>query len=129
MVYKKIVLEVLRRCLALDFKPGKRKINLIEGQDSEISTLIHDVFGGEILKTHKEKGWHFYNMIDGQRVDFTLADSDRSSDEIKFEDIPSNSFETSVYFDRCDYSAFFMKFVKTFEETIGLGQYSTGISA
>ena len=94
-------------------------------QDSEISTLIHDVFGGEILKTHEEKGWHFYNRIDGERIDFALFETGKSADEIKFEDIPSTTAETSGYFDRTDYSTFFMSFVKAFEETVGLGRLQT----
>ena len=49
----------------------------------------------------------------------------KSANEIKFEDIPSTTAETSGYFDRTDYSTFFMSFVKAFEETVGLGKLQT----
>ena len=61
MLNKNVIYEALKRSLTPD-----------PGQDSVISLLIHDVFGGEILKTHAKKKWHFYNRIDGERVDFTL---------------------------------------------------------
>jgi len=69
------------------FKKQKKMINLkvvdnalkrswtnelpTENKDSLTSVLVHDIFGGEILKTHRKNGWHFYNRIDGRRIDFT----------------------------------------------------------
>ena len=70
MFNKNVVYEALKRSVTSD--PDKRLKtgnNSIE-QDSLISLLIHDIFGGEILKTHTKKNWHFYNRIDGERVDF-----------------------------------------------------------
>ncbi len=129
MFYKKVVQEVLRRCLTIDNRPGRHRANPVVVQDSEISMLIHDVFGGEILKTHEEKGWHFYNRIDGERIDFATYNLEKSAVDIKFEDIPTTTAETSGYFDRTDYSAFFMRFVRAFEETMGLGNFNPGISS
>lgn len=37
------------------------------------ASLIHSLFGGEILKTRLPAGYHFYNRIDGQRIDFTAG--------------------------------------------------------
>jgi hypothetical protein len=93
-------------------------------QDSIISLLIHDVFGGEILKTHKRKKWHFYNRIDGERVDFTLKRKSAGIDI--FEDIPSTPEET--YVDQVDYSTFLTRFVRAFEETVGLEKYRSGLT-
>lgn len=129
MFYKKVVQEVLRRCLTIDRRHSRSGAKPVVVQDSEISTLIHDVFGGEILKTHEENGWHFYNRIDGERIDFTLSETGKSAVDIKFEDIPSTTAETSGYFDRTDYSTFFMSFVKAFEETVGLGDFRQGAPA
>ena len=105
----------------------KRSQNTDPGQDGFISLLIHDVFGGEILKTHKKKNWHFYNRIDGERVDFTLKN--KSAGIKAFEDIPSTADETHDYVDQVDYSTFFMRFIRAFEETVGLDQYRSGLSA
>lgn len=129
MLRRKIVKEVLKETLALDFTKKKSRMNPATDQDSVISMLIHDIFGGEILKTHKRKGWYFYNRINGVRVDFTGAETEKSKDTIKFEDIPTTPDETSGYFDKTDYSTFFMRFVRAFEETIGLGQYRNGFPA
>jgi hypothetical protein len=100
----------------------KRSLNSDPEQDSIISLLIHDVFGGEILKTHKQKKWHFYNRIDGERVDFTLKK--KSTGKSVFEDIPSTPDET--YIDQVDYSTFFTRFIRAFEETVGLENYRSG---
>jgi hypothetical protein len=97
------------------------------GQDSVISLLIHDVFGGEILKTHKKKKWHFYNRIDGERVDFTLKNN--SAGINVFEDIPTTPDETYDYIDQVDYSTFFTMFIRAFEERVGLEKYRSGITA
>ena len=128
MLYKNKIQEVIKRCLLADCIPDRKVDKSIEECDSEISTLIHDVFGGEILKTYKNKRWHFYNRINGERVDMAVYGKDKKDSKKPFEDIPSSTTETSVYFDRYDYSTFYMKFVKTLEETIGLGQYETGHS-
>jgi hypothetical protein len=122
MVNKKIVYKALERSQEFEnLKPAaKAKI-----QDILISLLIHDIFGGEILKTHMRKKWHFYNRIDGERIDFTKT---RKSVGTSFEDIPVTSDETSNYIDQADYSSFFTKFIRAFEETVGLGRYKAELS-
>jgi hypothetical protein len=123
MVNKVVVYEALKRTETPD---SRSKLSLrISGQDSLISLLIHDVFGAEMLKTHKNKNWHFYNRIDGERVDFTKTGKPVEKDG--FEDIPSNPDE--IYFDQADYSYFFMRFIDAFEETVGLNNYRPGLSA
>jgi len=92
-------------------------------QDTLISLLIYDVFGGEILKTKCKKGWHFYNRVDGLRLDFTNSKISKSSIEKRFEDIPVSPDETSSYFENEQYSPFLMSFVRTFEEIVGLKKY------
>lgn len=89
-------------------------------QDGKISLLIHDIFGGEILKTHRKKGWHFYNRVNGLRLDFTKSEMGKSSDEKIFEDIPATPDETYCHFEQEEYSTFFMKFISAFEEAVGL---------
>jgi hypothetical protein len=127
MFNKKVVYEALKGSLELEpdrkLTPDNRPI----GQDSLISLLIHDIFGGEILKTHKRKNWHFYNRIEGERVDFTGSEVKFDRDAI-FEDIPSTPDETYDYVDQTDYTTFFTKFVRTFEEKVGLDKYQTRVS-
>jgi hypothetical protein len=119
MFYKLVVQDALKLSAGNDlnhsFKPGNN--------DTLISLLIHDIFGGEILKTHKKYGWHFYNRIEGERIDLAESELDYNSDSINFEDIPSTADETSDYIEQEEYSTFMMKFIRAFEEAVGLENY------
>lgn len=123
MFDKKVVQEALKRSWALDNNPDLKAEDHADDQDSVVSLLIHDIFGGEILKTHKKKGWHFYNRVNGERMDFTVSEMDKSSGDNLFEDIPSTPDETYNYLQPEDYSNYFMKFVRAFEEAVGLEKY------
>jgi hypothetical protein len=129
MINKAIVYETLKKIMASDFSQIPLKGSLTEGEDSLVSLLIHDIFGAEILKTRKNKYWHFYNRIDGERLDFTGSEPKRSVGNIRFEDIPATPDETSDYVDQVDYSRFFMQFIRAFEETVGLDKYRAGLPA
>jgi hypothetical protein len=96
-----------------------------KNQDSLISLLIHDVFGGEILKTPDEKGWHFYNRVNGKRIDFTSSESGNNSKNGHFKDIPATPEETCTSFEQVDYSTYLMRFIRTFEEAVGLKRLKT----
>ncbi len=121
---KSVVQKVLRRCWASDEYSGRKHFNPAKGQDSIISLLIHDIFGGDILKTQKKKCWHFYNRINGERIDFiSKIPRAEKCEKNCFEDIPSTPEEAKTYFAKEDYLDFLMKFVKAFEEVIGLKKY------
>ena len=119
---------VVQEALKNSWEQERNQKWLQENNDSEISLLVHDIFGGEILKTHKRKGWHFYNRIDGIRFDFTRPEKSKSADRTSFEDIPSTPEETSNYFEPEDYSTLMMRFVRAFEEAVGLEKYPTGLA-
>jgi hypothetical protein len=129
MFSRKIVKEVLKRTSDSEYTKGMSRMNTAKDEDFVISMLIHDIFGGEILKTHFREGWHFYNRINGERLDFSESETEMLNDEKRFEDIPSTPDETSGYFDKTDYSTFFMRFVKDFEEKVGLGRQKYGLPA
>lgn len=97
----------------------------LKDQDSLVSRLIHDFFGGEILKTPIKNGWHFYNRIDGLRIDFTRPDFAKSMKESNFVDIPSAPDETYCFYEEEEYSSFLMRFVRAFEDVIGLKKNQT----
>jgi hypothetical protein len=100
-----------------------------KGQDKEVSLLIHDIFGAEILKTHEKKGWHFYNRIDGERMDFSNSEAEKQPEDGLFEDIPSTPEETYLYLEPVDYSRFYTKFTLAFEEIVGQSYYQQSYSA
>jgi len=115
--------EALKQTWDIGNNQQKATIGSFKGQDKEVSLLIRDIFGGEILKTSEEKGWHFYNRIDGERIDFTDTETENSSKKVYFEDIPSTPEETCPFIETADYSQFYTKFIKAFEEIIGLRYY------
>jgi hypothetical protein len=48
--------------------------------------VVQDLLNGDIVKTPLTEGWHFYNVIEGNRYDFT--DSQFES-PIHYENLPS----------------------------------------
>lgn len=57
------------------------------GQCGVTSLVVNDAFGGDILKTRVEGAWHFYNCVDGRRVDFTAS---QFSTPLDHDDVVSN---------------------------------------
>lgn len=123
MFNKKLVQKALKFIWARENFPQKQQINSIDIDDKEIPLLIHDIFGGEILKTPKKNGWYFYNRIKGERLDFMNLKRAKSLTSDRFEDIPATVEEIKLYFEQEDYTNLYMKFIRVFEEIIGL-QYS-----
>ncbi|MEH7052484.1 YunG family protein [Bacillus pseudomycoides] len=64
--------------------------NPAKGQCGVTALVINDLYGGEILKTELEEGWHFYNEINGKRYDFTESQFPIS---IEYMDVHSNREE------------------------------------
>jgi hypothetical protein len=64
--------------------------NPAKGQCSVTSLVVHDLFGGDILKTKTRGGTHFYNSINGVRWDLTISQFDYP---IPFEDRSSSRDE------------------------------------
>jgi hypothetical protein len=126
MFNRTVVQEALKRSLAFDNRDTVSQIEAQKIQSTVISRLIHDIFGGEILKTHKKKKWHYYNRINGERIDFAISELGKSPEENSFEDISSSPDETQNYFEQEDYSTFFMRFVVAFEEIVGLNKCRSG---
>ncbi|QOZ53879.1 hypothetical protein [Bradyrhizobium sp. CCBAU 53338] len=67
--------------------------NPAAGQCNVTALLIHELFGGELLKTPLPAGDHFYNRIDGRRYDFTASQFDRP---IAYTDLPTNRMEAEL---------------------------------
>src|SRR6476469_6500553 len=51
--------------------------NPAAGQCNVTALLVHELFGGELLKTPLPAGDHFYNRIEGRRYDFTASQFDQ----------------------------------------------------
>lgn len=112
--------EALNQTWNMENNQQNTTVSSNNGQDKEVSLLIHDIFGGEILKTSNKKGWHFYNRVDGERIDFSNSEAGMPSAEIHFDDIPSTPEETDSLVELVDYSSFYSKFIRAFEEIISV---------
>ncbi len=122
MVDITIIQNALNCTWEIDDNPIWSSSNHLNGQSSLTSQLIYDIFGGEILKRRKDKGWHFFNLIDGRCVDFTSPEMDKTSENDFFNILISTPKETDKYFEREDYSSFYLEFVIAFEGLVGLGK-------
>lgn len=63
--------SVLPGCWSIETSSLWRPENPARGQCDVTSLVVHDICGGEILKTKLAAGWHFYNRIGGERHDLT----------------------------------------------------------
>jgi hypothetical protein len=94
------------------------------GQCAQTSIVIHEQFGGEILRT---KGWpndkghgrHFYNRIDGERYDFTaeqFTEIPNYTYNVDYEDIESSVAEAETETYTSQISALRSTFSKAFND-------------
>ncbi|MEM8822992.1 MAG: hypothetical protein AAGF30_05215 [Pseudomonadota bacterium] len=67
--------------------------NPASGQCNVTAAVIHDLFGGEVLRTRLGEVWHYYNRIDGVRIDLTdsqfTAPGARFAAPASYEDAPT----------------------------------------
>ncbi|MBO1578641.1 hypothetical protein [Bacillus sp. XF8] len=82
--------EVLIKSWSLETSSKWTIENPAKGQCGVTALVIHDLFGGDIKKTQVGEAWHFYNVINGKRYDFTQA---QFFEEIAYMDITSNREE------------------------------------
>ena len=75
--------EALETAWSLETAKQWSSENPANGQCNVTAAVIHDLYGGEILRTRYPTVWHYYNRIDGRRVD--LTDSQFSRPGARFE--------------------------------------------
>ena len=64
--------------------------NPAAGQCNVTALLVHELFGGELLKTPLPEGDHFYNRIGGLRYDFTES---QFREPVTYADLPVSRTE------------------------------------
>ena len=68
--------SVLRDAWSLETAVQWTPENPASGQCNVTAAVIFDLFGGDLLRTRLPDVWHYYNRIDGRRVDFTDSQFD-----------------------------------------------------
>jgi hypothetical protein len=86
--------------------------NPARGQCNVTALLVNELFGGEILKPPLPDGDHFYNRIDGKRID--LTDSQFAA-PVNYLDRPSDRREALVGTSAARYEALRRAFFQHFE--------------
>lgn len=71
-----LIRNALPKAWSLETAMQWTKENPASGQCNVTTVVIHDLFGGEILRTRLPGVWHYYNRIDGKRVDFSDSQFD-----------------------------------------------------
>lgn len=61
--------------------------NPAAGQCNVTALLLHELFGGDLLRTPLPEGDHFYNRIGGRRYDFTES---QFTQPIAYADLPAS---------------------------------------
>ncbi|MBX9858835.1 MAG: hypothetical protein K2Y20_04490 [Sphingomonas sp.] len=77
---------LIEKCWSMATASTFSSSNPARGQCSVTAMVAQDHLGGEIAKTSVGDAWHFYNLIDGERYDFSASQFDHP---ICYDDIPS----------------------------------------
>ena len=72
------VLRALRLSWSCDSSSLWTEENPARGQCGVTALVVHDLLGGAIMKTRVRDSWHFYNSINGERVDLTAEQFDEA---------------------------------------------------
>lgn len=70
-VKKKQIYEALIRSWSIETSSKWTNENPAKGQCGVTALVVQEIYGGKIKKTKVGEVWHFYNIIDEQRCDFT----------------------------------------------------------
>jgi hypothetical protein len=85
--------------------------NPARGQCNVTALLINEAFGGEILKTPLPEGDHFYNRVNGERIDMTASQFDAP---VTYPDIVSDRSEALAGTSSAKYGALKAAFYQHF---------------
>lgn len=79
--------KCLIKCWSIKTSSKWTKENPYKGQCGVTAIVINDLVGGKILKTRVGNQWHYYNLINGERKDYTSKQFDQVLD---YQDIESS---------------------------------------
>jgi len=65
------VRDALKKAWSLETAVQWTAENPALGQCNVTAAVVHDLFGGDVLRTRYPTFWHYYNRIDGTVVDLT----------------------------------------------------------
>jgi hypothetical protein len=102
------VLSVLRGCWSSETSALWMPDNPARGQCNVTALVLHEHFGGELLKTRVGAEWHFYNRTDGHVYDLTAS---QFSAPLEYGDEPATRDEALVGTPREQYGRLSARFL------------------
>jgi hypothetical protein len=87
------VQSALRKAWSLATASQWTANNPAAGQCNVTALLLHELFGGDLLKTPLPAGEHFSNRIRGRRYDFTASQFDQP---IAYKDLPASRADAEL---------------------------------
>jgi hypothetical protein len=104
----------LRQCWSRESSSQWLAENPARGQCNVTALIIHESFGGEILKTPVDGQWHFYNRVNGQVYDLT---AEQFSTPPQYLDLPSDRHEALAGTTARQYEALAQRFRQVLEQS------------
>lgn len=106
------VLRLLERSWSRETSSRWTPESASRGQCGVTALVIQDYFGGEILKTRVGSAWHFYNRVDGGRLDLTAG---QFPQPFAYEDLVSSREEALADTSEAQYAALARAFREAWE--------------
>ncbi|HHT7235685.1 MULTISPECIES: hypothetical protein [Bacillus] len=78
--------EALRKSWSIETSSKWTSESPAKGQCGVTALIVQELCGGEIKKTKVGEVWHFYNIVDGKRYDFTWS---QFHEKVNYMDIKS----------------------------------------
>lgn len=108
-VQRKQIYEALIKSWSIETSSKWTIENPAKGQCGVTALVVQDIYGGELKKTKVRAAWHFYNFIEGQRIDFTEA---QFNGKLNYMDMESNREEAFADTNERQYSILKKKITK-----------------
>ncbi|MGG0289896.1 hypothetical protein ABEY30_16995 [Bacillus pacificus] len=108
-IKRKRIYEALIKSWSIETSSKWTIENPAKGQCGVTALIIQELCGGEIRKTKIGEVWHFYNIVDEKRYDFTRS---QFSEELNYMDIESNREEAFADTNEKQYSMLKKKITK-----------------
>ncbi|PFQ37730.1 hypothetical protein COK05_28995 [Bacillus cereus] len=108
-VKEKRIYEALIKSWSIETSSKWKIENPAKGQCGVTALIIQDFCGGEIRKTKIGEVWHFYNIVDEERYDFTWS---QFNEKLNYMDTESNREEAFADTNEKQYSILKEKITK-----------------
>ena len=86
--------KALYKSWSIDTSSKWTRQNPAKGQCGVTALIVNEMLEGDIAKTKIQGNWHFYNIINGKRYDFTESQFETP---IEYDDTLSNQSEAYEY--------------------------------